>query len=312
MQLLKRIETECKILIINKMPWGPNKPYGVWFTHDVDKLIGKYGIPCRLFAWAFFAFVSLFRGNIRLCHSWLSKMFSILFDKRDTTYDSLFQIVALEKNHNIESTFFFMSLRKGVSLGERLRYPINHAKTLQAITDLSASGKNIGLHPGRYRPYDEAHLITQKKDLAAVLRNNVEVVRNHHLLARYPDSWMLQVRSGFKLCSNMGWGSKNGFRAGTCWPYQPFDFERERSFDLIDVPMIYMDNTSQSAELMIEEMQNLIIEVSEVHGIFTVNFHSHIFENAAKGKAFEYLLSSCQSLSISLTGIFNTFGKQKL
>lgn len=266
LQLLENIETECKILLVNRKPWGLNKPFGIWFTHDVDKLIGKYGVPLRLFTWASFALISLLRGNIKLCRSWFAKMFSILFAKSDSTYDSLFQIAALEKNENIEGMFFFMSLKRGISFVERLRYPIKHAKTRQAIMDLFNSGKNIGLHPGRYKPYYKAHLIKQKEDIEEVLKNSVAVVRNHHLLARYPDSWLLHERSGFKLCSNMGWGSKNGFRAGTGWPYRPFDFERQQSFAIVEVPMIYMDNTSQSAGAIIKEMQCLIGEVLEVYG----------------------------------------------
>jgi hypothetical protein len=301
-QLIEKIQLHYNISLLNECPWGLNKSYGVWLTHDVDNLIGRYVIPVKLMVWSFLAIWNVLKGNIKLCRRWLLKVFSTLIDDRDTRYESLFKIIQLENVYHVNSTFFFMSLRKGISIKERLRYPINHKKTLSALNSISASGNYIGLHPGRYKPYDIANLTMQKTDLESVLNKKVEMVRNHHLLARYPDSWFLHETAGFRLCSNMGWGPDNGFRAGTCWPYHPFDLEHGRPLNLVEVPLIYMDNTMDCEEAIMKDMEYLIREVSEVHGLLTANFHSHIFENTdglAKGNAFKYLVRMCKSFGVT-------------
>jgi len=292
-QLIEKIENGLKIDIVNRTPWGDEKNKAVWLTHDVDKLIGKYGLPIRILGWTGFALQELARGNKKGFFKWISKCKYWLSIEDDPTYGSIKKILDEEKQVNAKSTFYFMGLKYGVSLQEGIRYPINHRMAIKVIQELKRTGCSVGLHPVYHKPYDEEYLNSQKVNLEKVLGEKVHLDRNHYLRVRYPDSWNIEEKNGFYLSSNVGWTSHNGFRAGTCWPYQPYDVINNKPFSIIEVPLIYMDNTSKDDCAIIQEVLSLAEAVSSVHGLLTINFHSNILddsESSYKGAAYRKLL----------------------
>ncbi len=292
-QLIKVMEEKIGFPLLRRKPWGERGEMAVWATHDVDRLMIKYGLLLKLPVWLFFAAKQLVRGNKENGRYWLRKCFRNLKSREDSIYESIQKLAELEKEHRLKSTYFFMGLRRGISWGERLRYPISHPKAKNLLRHLVGDGNEIGLHPGRYKPFDKGHLINQQRNLEHALGKTVNVLRNHHLLVHYPDSWKMAEACGVSVCSNVGWRSGNGFRAGTCWPYHPFDIHADRQLNILEIPMIYMDNANDAKSEIVREVLSLANEVSLVHGVLTINFHTHIFETfdlSSKGAAYKDLL----------------------
>jgi len=149
---------------------------------------------------------------------------------------------------------------------------------------------SIGLHPGTFKAFDNIHLTRQKKLLESITGKKVSTVRNHYLKIRFPETWRLQETAGFKISTNMGWHSPdNGFRAGTCWPFQPFDLDRDRAFQLLEVPLVYMDNIRIDTTEIFDQVISLAHEVSSVYGLLVLNFHSDMCDETGlshKGRAY--------------------------
>jgi len=292
-QLIERIEDEIGIDILNRNPWGNKKSKAVWLTHDVDKLIGRYVLPLRILGWIGLAFRELAHGNKKGFLKWVAKCKHWLSTEGDPTYGSIKKILDEEEQVNAKSTFYFMGLKYGVSLQESIRYPINHRMTIKIIQELKRNGCSVGLHPAYHKPYDEEYLNSQKMNLEKVLGDKVHLARNHYLRVRYPDSWDIEEKSGFYLISNVGWASHNGFRAGTCWPYHPFDFLNNRSFSIIEVPFMYMDSGSSGTQGIVDQVSDLAKKVASVHGLLTINFHSTLwdeFEFPYRGQGYKGIL----------------------
>jgi len=292
-QLIETVEDELNIKMLNRAPWGKGYDKAVWLTHDVDKLVGRYWLPLRVMGWFAFSLRELIRGNLRECCAWVEKTAKWVTTRHDPTYRSIEKITVLESRKGAKSTFFFMSLKNGISFQEGIRYPIKHPKTRAALQMLVSKGWEVGLHVAYQRAHDNEYLSLQRRILEAVMGRNCELMRNHYLRALFPDSWYLAEKTGFLATSNMGWSSINGFRAGTCWPYHPYDVLNDRPFSTIEVPLIYMDTFGKSFDSMVEEAISLSSEVSKVHGLFTINFHSNMmdeFESPDKRRAYEILL----------------------
>ncbi|HBE44897.1 MAG TPA: hypothetical protein DDW17_05435 [Deltaproteobacteria bacterium] len=291
-QLIETIEKGLNTELLNRAPWGKGYGKAVWLTHDVDKLMGRYWLVLRIMGWIAFSLKELIRGDLKGCHAWLKKTVKWMTTRKDPTYESIEKIVEFEGKTGAKSTFFFMSLRNGISFHEGIRYPIKHPKTHTVIKMLLTKGWEIGLHPAYARAYDSVHLSFQKRGLEGVMDRECQLMRNHYLRAKFPDSWYLAEKVGFLVTSNMGWSSTNGFRAGTCWPYRPFDIENDRPSPVIEVPLIYMDSGKKGSSIMVKEMLSLAHEAADVHGLFTVNFHSSIFDefdDTARNKIKAYM-----------------------
>ena len=292
LQLIERIEEELCVEILNKSPWGNGKGMALWMTHDVDRLTGRYALPLRFMGWAFFAIKELSKGNKDGYLKWIGKIKYWLNSTADPTFESIKRILDEEHRLGLVSTFYLMSLTRGVSLREGIRYRINHPLTKEAMALLKRRGCWIGLHPGYFKPLDVDYLIVQKKNLERAARQKVGLVRNHYLRIRYPDTWSIEGRAGFRLSSNMAWAGHNGFRAGTCWPYQPFDIHNNRPFSIVEVPPCYTDRWVDDQEI-VGGVSKIANEVSSVHGLLTINFHSDLwseFDFPARGRAFQEIL----------------------
>lgn len=292
MEMIRRIEDESGIELLKKAPWG-NRAKAVWLTHDVDKLAGKYALSLRMLGWMGLATRELIKGNKIGFLKWMKKCKDWWLAEDDPTFESMRKLMDTNGRVNAKSTFFFMSLARGVSFKEGIRYPIGHRRMPEILNEIEAGGFSIGLHPGFDKADDAEYLLSQKTELQRVAKRDILFVRNHYLRVSYPDAWLIEENAGFKISSNVGWTSQDGFRAGTCWPYQPFDMINDKPFNIVEVPLIYMDTKVDDEQTMIQDALLLSNEVAEVHGIFTINFHTTLFDKFEmdnKGNAYNRLL----------------------
>ena len=77
----------------------------------------------------------------------------------------------------------------------------------------------------------------------------------------------------------MGYGSINGFRASTAFPFKWYDLERDETTTLELYPFCYMEANSffekhDSAEKALDEMRTLYEEVKLAGGSFIMIWHN--------------------------------------
>ena len=207
-------------------------------THDVDAIDGFSYLWLRKINWYWRWLRARIEGNQHRANKWIATLKQWERYKRTNfdPMDSFDQIQELEDSHGFRSTFFFMSLRHGLSREGR-RYGVKNPRVAEVAEKLLEGGWEIGLHADYHNHLSLSSLKEQKRRLEDVIQKQISGCRHHYLRVRFPDSWKIYAQAGFNYSSNMGWGSGfQGFRAGTCLPYQPV-----REHSLLEIPFQLMD-----------------------------------------------------------------------
>ena len=253
--------------------WPEGKKAAVCLTHDVDHFDGRSFIILRKLWWHFHALKSLVKRHFEISKKYLNKI------RRwgDSNYDPVYAFnkwMALEDKYGFRSTFFFFGLRHALSREGRL-YSYSNERVRKTIRLLYRNGWDIGLHAGYFQNLKLDSLRKQKMNLENAIDEEIFGCRQHYLRVRFPESWKLYEKAGFLYSTNMAWGGgKQGFRAGTCFPYKPLKYGKliEIPFQLMDMPIIQKP----------DEYYNLFIEflekIKKVGGCFVIDFHQEYFD----------------------------------
>ena len=262
--------------------WPDGKKAAVCLTHDVDAIDGFSYLWLRKINWYWRWLRARIKGNQHKANKWIATLKQWERYKRTNfdPMDAFDQIQELEDSHGFRSTFFFMSLRHGLSREGR-RYGVKNPRVAEVAKKLLEGGWKIGLHADYHNHLSLSSLKEQKRRLEDVIQKQISGCRHHYLRVRFPDSWEIYAQAGFKYSSNMGWGSGfQGFRAGTCLPYQPV-----REHSLLEIPFQLMDtNPIADIESYMSIFNQYLKSTKEVRGCLVINFHQeHFLEEAAPG-----------------------------
>lgn len=180
---------------------------------------------------------------------------------------------ALEAEHNIRSTFFFLSLQKALSKEGRL-YRIDDSRVLRVLHSLYEGGWEVGLHAARYGSDSTVGLERQRIRLENALGHQVNALRYHYLTANFPEAWRHMADAGFTISSNVGFHPPyQGFRTGTAWPYRPLAHEGS---PIIEVPVALMGVAHGPARSQLFNFfQWLVEQTRKVGGLLVINFHTN-------------------------------------
>ena len=135
-------------------------------------------------------------------------------------------------------TYFFKTGAHGphdVRSATGLRY-LRHR-----ITALENEGFEIGLHPSYHAHTHAGYLWREKRRLEALTARPVVSVRQHYLRYEVPGTPRLHEAAGFRIDATLGFAEHEGFRHGTCLPFQLFDIGRNVPLDVWEMPLALMD-----------------------------------------------------------------------
>jgi hypothetical protein len=103
-----------------------------------------------------------------------------------------------------------------------------------------------------------------------------------HYLRWSPDTWLHWEQCGLAYDSTVGYADRVGFRAGTCWPYRPWLWSENRRADLLEIPLIVMDQTLVSPVYMglppdesVAAVQDVLRKCANVGGVLTLLWHNN-------------------------------------
>lgn len=113
--------------------------------------------------------------------------------------------------------------------------------------------------------------------------------RMHYLLAHLPETYQQLQQVQIQEDYTMGYGSINGFRAGTCTPYYWYDLSTETSTGLQIFPFCCMDavfifDEEATPAGALHQMKQLLQTVKQVHGCFISIFHNHLIGRSSEGQ----------------------------
>jgi hypothetical protein len=121
------------------------------------------------------------------------------------------------------------------------------------------------------------HIEKQRMDVA--LGETRYGGRQHYLRFRAPDTWRHWEGAGLTYDSTLSFADHEGFRCGTCHPFQPFDLEADRVLDVWEIPLIVMEVTLKNYRYLTpEQAENRILTLARrcqvVNGTFTLLWHN--------------------------------------
>lgn len=257
------------------------KPFRVKLSHDVDEV----GIPFSL------------RSTVghtlqrRRPGATLQDFISLVTARKPAYLESVQEMAKLSAHYALDSAFYW----KASPAGKRdSGYDLGNAKIRETLSWLNDSGFESGVHPGYETFRSEKNLRCEIEKLRQCIGRD-ELGGRQHYLRWLPETWHHWEACGLAYDSSVGFAEQIGFRAGTCVPYRPWLWEKNREARLLEIPLLVMDRTlAYYMKLSPEESFVRVLECAEkcraVGGVFTMLWHNEALLDPVYGDLYSRLL----------------------
>ena len=251
--------------------------YQLIMTHDVDKIqLWNDGIKGLVSA---MKSEMLTRKNISLGLGYALSFLKTKSGIGKDPYDTFDYMMDISEKHGIKSHFYFMS--GGTSEVDN-RYQIKDKKIKRIKEKIQHRGHVIGFHPSYNAYNDERQWAHEKQMLEEALGTSVAEGRHHYLRFETPKTWQIWENNKMQKDSTMGYPDSIGFRCGTCYEFNIFNFLTRSQLNLKERPLIAMEATlvnyqGSSYENAIQEVSQLKECVKKYNGNFVFLWHNSSF-----------------------------------
>lgn len=219
----------------------------VTFSHDVDYLTKTPQLRLKGGAFYMYNFVrTLIALKAGAAFSSLFKGMAFALCPAD--YWCFDKWARLEEELRIRSVYYFYAKptsRRGGLKAWLLEpsYDLSSNERLgDTIKRLRDAGNLVGLHGSFHSARDAELFAAEKSILERAMGSEVTRVRQHWLSFDEGATPRMHEQSGIQEDSTIGFNDLSGFRAGVASIYNPYDHERQRAFDLEELPLVVMDS----------------------------------------------------------------------
>ena len=137
------------------------------------------------------------------------------------------------------ATYFF----KGGAHGPQdVAYALSGRFVRAFMAQLRTAGFDIGLHPSFHAHTHPGYLRAEREALRVAAGVRLSSVRTHYLRYEAPTTPRLLDEADFAIDSTLGFAEHEGFRRGTCHPFQLYDLDADRPLELWECPLILMES----------------------------------------------------------------------
>jgi hypothetical protein len=165
---------------------------------------------------------------------------------RDLPYFDFERIVSGELARGACSSFQFIS-KHGHCFDPS--YDLNNPYFREALRILHENNFEVCLH-GSYGACDEPLMLAEEKKILENILGNEVVGHRQHYLHLHPGSFFAGIENaGFQYDMSIGYNDTTGPRAGTYFPYRPYDVCKAKAFSFWEFPLILMDTTLATSYL---------------------------------------------------------------
>lgn len=277
---------EGGIQLNNDTLWGEND-FAACVTHDIDRVFPTtFKAAFRTAGRDILQKVELYRGW-RTLKAYAKKTLGLNVAPFWREPFWVFRcLVRLQNEFDFRSTFFFLA--DGNSRFDNY-YSVKDSRIKKVIKNLRTNGNEIALH-GSFNSYRNLELLKKEKQLLEeILGEEVKGIRQHWLKWNNPVTWRLQSKLNVHYDSTLGFHTHEGFRCGTCTPFQPFDVIKRQVYQFWEIPLIVMDQTLYEYRDFTpnkgsEKVFELIDTIKSHRGVFTLLWHNTSFDQERLGK----------------------------
>jgi peptidoglycan/xylan/chitin deacetylase (PgdA/CDA1 family) len=259
---------------LQRKPLWNGKDFALCLTHDVDS-IRKYKPFSELLT---LGSLVLKQRKPQKAISSLADYLQVALHKKNDPYDTFDQILSLENKYGASSSFYFMT-EPDYSGG----YQLNSKKTLKIIERLKAANAEVGLHSGYYSYNNLGVFQEQKNNFTSTVNEKSPGCRQHFLRWKTPDTWRIQEKCGIAYDATLCYADYEGFRAGICHPFQPFDLLENRILNIWEIPLTIMDGTLSNYRNVapiegLSIVESYIETVKKYGGVMVLLWHNSFFD----------------------------------
>ena len=227
-------------------------------------------------------------------HALLERWLVLAGFKRDP-FDIITELEEAHRYHQVPSMYFFLlaAERKGY---DRNIPPRN--KYLRRLMRWLDEETQVGIHFSWASSEQPALMQEERRYMEQVLGHAVHRNRMHYVNFHLPDTYRQLLDAGITEDYSMGYGTINGFRAGTSHPYLWYDLGRETATTLLVFPFAWMDANSifeqqDDPDTAYQEWISLYERVRATGGTFVSICHNHLMGLDAEGRKWWLMYHRC-------------------
>jgi len=253
-----------------KKLWG-DKDFVACLTHDID--VAKWNIYSEIRNWGSIALKK--RKPISAIHR-MKKALGLMIRHIDP-YWNYKEIIELERQYGFSSSFYFFG---GGNHPLDATYSTGNKEMANLLREIKDSGCEIGLH-GSFNSYNDLDMLKKEKENLEKVIGEVNSIRQHYLRFDIKKTYAIYEKLGIKCDVTLGYAQHEGFRAGICLPFQPYNIQEDRPYNVIEIPLTVMDGTlgdnkyrSLNAEESWNVIKSLLMTVKKYNGCIVILFHN--------------------------------------
>lgn len=263
----------------------PKRTFSIQPTYDVDMAFR-------------YQYSSLFSNITRFFFELLSGNFETVTDhlqvysgRKKDTYDVYDWLHQLHEQYSLDPVYFFLVAEKQKGVDKNTN---PYASGMTNLIQQHASRYTIGIHPSVQSTENTLALKREVQLLQYLAGCPIQHSRHHYLKIRLPETYSVLLQHGIRHDHSMGYGSVNGFRASTAYPFYWYDLKKEAATTLLVHPFCYMDSTAifherLNTEMAMERMCYFLEKVRSVNGQFTYVMHNHFLTEQQEWLAWRQL-----------------------
>jgi hypothetical protein len=166
------------------------------------------------------------------------------------------------------------------------KYKITDPKIKEIIKKALQRKYQIGIHPSFEAGRDKALFEDEVNKLSKILNTKIIHSRQHFLRMDWNLTPYIWSKLGIEIDSSMGYKRHIGFRCGTGFTYNMYDFNNEKPFPWFEEPLVFMESA------LIHYCKNNILSLNTITKEFfhnhrnnthiTINFHNSNFDPLVK------------------------------
>lgn len=201
----------------------------------------------------------------------------VLRKKEKDPYEIYEWLDALHLRYRLKPYYFF-PLAANVRSYDRNISP--YRKPLRELLAYHAAGYKTGIHPS-WQSGDSDRVFQEELALFAAIAGAEPLYsRFHYIRFNLPEGYRKLIRAGIIEDHSMGYGTVNGFRASTSYPFAWYDLNEERVTSLHVHPYCWMDANSYYEQgytpaQAYDELRNYHDVIKRVHGHMEIISHNN-------------------------------------
>ena len=212
---------------------------------------------------------------------------------------NLEEIMTLETEKNVKSTFFLLTKNNKIDEIKNADYKLTSNYIKKQLLNMTNKGFEIGVH-GSYKTHLKTNNLAQ--DMAQ-LQKEISGNRFHFLQWDMTKSPQVIEENKLNYDTSLGFQEQIGFRNGICNPFYLYNFETEKAYEFLEIPLVLMDCTLAYKDYMnltpngsIESLNSISKEVKKFGGVLTLNWHNTFLSNYLNTEWKEFYFNLIDSL----------------